>query len=141
MYSATAGGLVDPERRNRRVGRHARGICVLGVVEVAGARPGREEQEKSRRLEGADAARLAGLEGHQHPRFAFELPARLRQAEPSGDDLHHRVLVQAMVAELVALVQVQNDRAAVRAGEEDARLALPVRCDRGKMPALHPRGR
>ncbi len=125
------------ERWDGGAGGHTCGVGVLPFVEVSFAWPGGEEKQDPRGLERLHAAGLAGREGDERACVAFHPLVSDDQAKPPGDDLDDGVLVQPVVAQLVAGIQVDENGAPLGPGEEHPWLALPIRVDRREVPALH----
>jgi hypothetical protein len=107
------------------------------VREVALPRPGREDEQNARRLERPQTARLLRGEHQKRPSLALHLLILAAHPDPSRNDLEDGVLVEPVVAELVAVVQVDDDAAELGLREENARLTCPAGLDGRKMPALH----
>ena len=80
---------------------------------------------------------LTGRERRERPRLALGLLTVDADRYSPADDLEDGALADLMVAHFLTGLQVDDHRPAGGRGEENARLPLADRLDRGQMPAIH----
>ena len=81
---------------------------------------------------------LVGLEVGERPGGGFDLSVRARNADGPLDDEQPRVLLDLVVAELLARIEADEDRSCLVFALEDDRRAPSVGSgDFGEPPALH----
>src|SRR5581483_1594896 len=94
-------------------------LLALGVV--VGGGPRRQEQEQPRVREGPNRVALAGLEHEERPALALGLLAGGFDRNPADDHLDDGALADLVAAEHLPVIQVEDNRPALRRGEQHAR--------------------
>jgi hydroxyacylglutathione hydrolase len=107
---------------------------------VPGAGPGGQYEEDLRSVPARDGAPLVGLEMHERADRRLDLLAARPDDRRALDDDEPGVLLHLVVAQLLAGVEADKDRARLLLAEEDdRRAASPGRGDLGQLPGLHER--
>ena len=105
---------------------------------MAEARPGREEEEDPRAVRARHGAPLVGLEGEERARLGVERLASGLDPNASLDDEHVGVLLDLVIAELLAGLEADENRARRLSRVEHHRGAATARrLDFLQVPAAH----
>ena len=105
---------------------------------VARPRPGREEEKDLGAVGAADVATLVGLEVHERPGRSVEPLAPGADLGHSVDDYDPGVLLDLVVTELLAGVEVDEDGARLGLAEEDDGIGCSSGGrDLAQLPRLH----